>query len=40
MKNAGLPENTTGKISMFERKTMLNRKVTLIFVIERLGFIE
>lgn len=38
MKNAGYPGTTVGKILIFERETNENRKVTLIFVNEKLGF--
>lgn len=38
MKNAGYPGSTIGKILLFEREIMPNRKITLIFVNEKLGF--
>jgi len=38
MKSSGYPGSTIGKILIFEREIMPNRKVTLIFVNEKLGF--
>lgn len=38
MKSIGYPGSTIGKILIFEREIMPNRKVTLIFVNEKLGF--
>ncbi len=38
MKSIGYPGSTIGKILIFERETNENRKVTLIFVNEKLGF--
>jgi L-lactate utilization protein LutB len=38
MKNLGQPETCIGKILIIERETNTNRKVTLIFVNEKLGF--
>jgi L-lactate utilization protein LutC len=38
MKKAGFKGSAIGKILIFERETMPNRRVTLIFVNERLGF--
>ncbi len=38
MKSIGYPGSTLGKFLLFEKETMENRKVTLIFVNEKLGF--
>lgn len=38
MKSVGYPGSTIGKILLFEREIMPNRKITLIFVNEKLGF--
>ncbi|HLD72775.1 MAG TPA: lactate utilization protein [Candidatus Nanoarchaeia archaeon] len=38
MKKAGYPGSVIGKILLFEREIMSNRKITLIFVNEKLGF--
>ena len=38
MKSIGYPGSTIGKILLFEREIMPNRKLTLIFVNEKLGF--
>jgi len=38
MKSLGYSGSTLGKILIFERETLPNRKVTLIFVNEKLGF--
>lgn len=38
MKSVGYPGSTIGKILLFEREIMPNRKITLIFVSEKLGF--
>ena len=38
MKQAGFPGSAIGKILIFERETMSSRKITLIFVNEKLGF--
>jgi len=38
MKSIGAPGSTIGKLLIFEREIMPNRKVTLIFVNEKLGF--
>ena len=38
MKSVGYPGTTIGKILIFERETNANRKITLIFVNEKLGF--
>jgi len=38
MKSIGYPGSTIGKLLIFEREIMPNRKITLIFVNEKLGF--
>ena len=38
MKNIGYPGSTIGKILVFEREIMPNRRIRLIFVNEKLGF--
>ena len=38
MKSIGYPGSTLGKFLLFEREILENRKVTLIFVNEKLGF--
>jgi len=38
MKNTGASGSTIGKILIFEREIMPNRKITLLFVNEKLGF--
>lgn len=38
MKQAGFAGSAIGKILIFERETMPNRRITLIFVNEKLGF--
>lgn len=38
MKDIGYPGSTIGKLLIFEREIMPNRKITLIFVNEKLGF--
>lgn len=38
MKSIGYPGSTLGKILLFEREILPNRKITLIFVNEKLGF--
>lgn len=38
MKNLGYPGSTLGKFLLFEKETNPNRKITLIFVNEKLGF--
>ncbi|HPH78516.1 MAG TPA: lactate utilization protein [bacterium] len=38
MKNAGYLGSTIGKLLIFEKETMPNRKLNLIFVLEKLGF--
>jgi hypothetical protein len=38
MKQAGFVGSAIGKILIFEREAMPDRKITLIFVNEKLGF--
>ena len=38
MKSIGYPGSTIGKLLIFEREIMPNRRITLIFVNEKLGF--
>lgn len=38
MKKEGYPGSTIGKLLIFEREIMPNRKITLIFINEKLGF--
>jgi len=38
MKSVGYPGSTIGKLLIFEREIMPNRKITLVFVNEKLGF--
>jgi hypothetical protein len=38
MKQAGFEGSAIGKILIFEKETLPNRRITLIFVNEKLGF--